>query len=135
QTMAPDNPAEAAAARQEAATAELRARLDSGGGFTGIGEVTAWAEAHPELADAIPSDAGAKWGYLSPGGHLVVQKDSDRGWRITIPRTMSSPKQLAGFRTKAEALRFAETLENAGIPWNRGGDLKEWRGPDGAGAG
>lgn len=135
QTVTPDNPVEAAAARQAAATAELGQRLDSGGGFAGIGEVTAWARAHPDLAEEIPSDAGAKWGTLSPGGHLVVMKDGDGGWQITIPRTMSTSKPLAGLRTKTEALEFAAALEGAGIPWNTGVNLKEWRAPDGATAG
>lgn len=134
QTLEPTNPAEAAAARVAAEHTALREHLNGGGGFTGIGQVTAWAEADPELADKIPDDAGAKWGTLSPGGHLVVQRGTS-GWQITIPRTMNTTRSLTDFKTKKDALAFTEALERSGIPWNGDGALKDWHRSDGAGVG
>lgn len=133
QTLEPADPAAAAVARHAAEHAALRQRLDDGGGFSGIGEVTEWAEADPELAKEIPDDAGAKWGTLSPGGHLVVQRGTS-GWQITIPRTMRTARSLDGFKTKKDALAFATALEGTGVPWNTEDGLKTWHRADGAGA-
>lgn len=134
ETLEIEDPAAKAAARQGEALADIRRRLDSGQGFKGIGELTTWLEADPALVDQIPSDAGKKWGVLSPGGQLIVMKDTsyEGGYRINAPRTMQSMKALAGFRTQTTAKQFAEILEGAGIPWNSGAKLAAWRGPDGA---
>ncbi|HCT77812.1 MAG TPA: hypothetical protein DGT23_14720, partial [Micromonosporaceae bacterium] len=129
-TQEPQGPA----ARQAAAIAAIRGRLDAGEGFKGIGELTAWLEADPELADEVPDDAGPKWGVLSPRGQLVVHKDPRGGYRISIPRTMETSKALADLQTQTAAKKLAEILENSGIPWNTGTDLTKWRAPDGADA-
>lgn len=134
QTMEPEDPAAKAAARQAAAVAEIRSRLDAGDGFKGIGEVTTWVESQPELVNEIPSNAGAKWGVLSPGGQLVVQKGSGGGYDVTIPRVMISLRPMTELRTQKDAKRFAEILESSGIPWNTGIDFKTWVAPDGASA-
>lgn len=135
ETMEPTDPAERAAARKAAELAATRSRLDSGEGFQGLGELTAWLEADETLAQRIPSDAGAKWGVLSPRGQLLVMKNPQgSGYTIFAPRSMRTGGVLSGFRTQRQAKEFAEQLEATGIPWNAEGSLADWRRPDGAGA-
>lgn len=134
ETPEPTDPAEKAAARKAAELADIKTRLDSGEGFQGLGELTAWLEADEALADRIPDDAGAKWGLLSPSGQLLVMKGRS-GYDIVVPRVMRNAPVLSGFRTQKEARAFAEAVEGAGIPWNTGIDLAEWRRADGAGVG
>ena len=131
ETPQPTDPAERAAARRTATINAIRERLDSGQGFESLGQLTTWLEADEQLARFIPEGAGAKWGYLTPGGQLLVVKGSGRGWNIVVPRRMMIA--MSGFRTQKEARQLAEAMERElRIPWNEDVDLREWRAPDGA---
>ncbi len=129
------NDADDVAARREAKLKELRDKLDSGGGFEHLGELTSWLEADPSLAGEIPGDRGKAWGKLTPRGQLLVVKDEyGKAFDIKIPRTMKSYKPMLDFRTQRDAKAFADALEDSGIPWNTGVDLNTWQAPGGASA-
>jgi hypothetical protein len=134
QTLEPEDPVAKAAARKAAEIAGIRDRLDAGEGFAGVGELTSWLEADPELAKEIPNDSGAKWGVLTPRGQLLVMKDPRGGYMITIPRSMRTLKAISDMRTQRDAKKLAELLEASGIPWNTSTDLNLWRAPDGRSA-
>lgn len=129
------NEADDVAARREAKMRELRDKLDTGGGFDHLGELTSWLEADPSLATAIPADRGKAWGKLTPRGQLLVMKDEyGKAFDVKAPRTMKSYKPMLDFKTQREAVAFAEALEESGIPWNTGVDLDTWQAPGGASA-
>lgn len=134
QTLEPEDPVAKAAARKAAEIAGIRDRIDAGEGFAGVGELTSWLEADPELAKEIPNDSGAKWGVLTPRGQLLVMKDPRGGYMITIPRSMRTLKAISDMRTQRDAKKLAELLEASGIPWNTSTDLNLWRAPDGRSA-
>lgn len=134
EALEPTDPAEQAAARRAAELADIKTRLDAGEGFAGLGELTTWLESDEKLAGEIPSDAGKKWGVLSPRGQLLVMKGAS-GYDIIAPRTMRSAHVLSGFRTQRQAKAFAEVLEGLDVPWNSAANLAEWRRSDGAGLG